>query len=556
VVHVKASLGEPTRNAAIEELHQFVSPPAAAEWYEGFSMIDSNSSNSSSIVADIFNRHRKAIILWPLGCVIAGVLFYIFCPRTYQSEARLFLRVGRESVGIDPAATTGQTMPLYTADRKDEVRSTQEIFRSRTVAAAVVDELGPEVILGRGADTGGSVAEFVTKPIGWVKGFVSSLDPISDRETAIITVERSLFVGGEQQATMIILRYTAKSPQLAQQVCREIVRVAQQEYMRVHRSAESTPFFTEQQNRLREQLDTSLEALRKAKNEMGLSNVDQRRETLETQYRAVELDRLSTNQQLATATASIADLKKQLVDVPERQVTAKKSMPNQGADLLRDRLYQLQVRSMELQSRYNESHPLVVAVNDQLTEAEKVVAEQSDQREETTDEINPIYRELSLAMKREQSVAAGLEARLIALDKQREAVLVELRELNGHDVLIDQLSRDADVARDRFLQYSRTMEEARIDLELQNENINNLSRAQEPTLAERPVNPSKKLTAAGTVCLAIGGVFAAVLFSESTSGPSDTINQSQVVNKRSRIRRRIKPKNGQALAVDIPPLPK
>jgi uncharacterized protein involved in exopolysaccharide biosynthesis len=506
----------------------------------------------------MFKRHRKAIILWPLGCLIAGALFFIFCPRTYQSEARLFLRVGRESVGIDPAATTGQTMPLYTADRKDEVRSTQEIFRSRTVAAAVVDELGPDVILGRGGDSGSSVAEFVTKPIGWVKSLVSSLDPISDREKAIITVERNLYVGGEQQATMIVLRYSAKTPQLAQQVCNEIVRVAQQEYMRVHRSAESTPFFTEQQNRLREQLDKSLEALRMAKNEMGLSNLEQRRETLESEYRAVELDRLSTNQQLATAKASIADLKKQLVDVPERLVTAKKRMPNQGADLLRDRLYQLQVRSMELQSRYNDSHPLVVAVNDQLAEAEKVVAEQSDQREETTDEINPIYRELSLAMKKEQSVAAGLEARLVALDKQSESVLAELRELNGHDVLIDQLSRDADVARDKFVQYSRTMEEARIDVELQNENINNLSRAQEATLAERPVNPSRALTAAGTICLAIGGAFAMVLLSEAKFGSADpNSNGFSAANQNRRAkRRRTRSKNGHAVAGDLPALPK
>jgi uncharacterized protein involved in exopolysaccharide biosynthesis len=509
-------------------------------------------------MADMFKRHRKAIVLWPLACVIAGALFYIFCPRTYQSEARLFLRVGRESVGIDPAATTGQTMPLYTADRKDEVRSTQEIFRSRSVAAAVVDQLGPDVILGSGGESDGSVADYITKPIGWVKSLVSNLDPISDREKAIITVERSLYVGGEQQATMIVLRYSAKTPQLAQRVCSEIVRVAQQEYMRVHRSAESTPFFTEQQNRLREQLDTSLEALRKAKNEMGLTNIEQRRETLETQYRAVELDRLSTNQQLATAQASIEDLRKQLIDVPERLVTAKKSMPNQGADLLRDRLYQLQVRSMELHSRYNESHPLVIAINDQLAEAEQIVADQSDRREETTDEINPIYQELSLAMKREQSLVAGLKSRLVALDKQRESVLTDLRELNGHDILIDQLSRDADVARDKFLQYSRTTEEARIGLELQNENINNLSRAQEATLAERPINPSKKLTAAGIVCLAIGGVLAMVLLSETQPGVSDPNNNGFPAASESRRpkRRRAKSKNGHALAGEVPPLPK
>ena len=337
-------------------------------------------------------RHKTIIVLWPLACLVLAALFYVFCPRKYESEARLFVRIGRESVGIDPAATTGQTMPLYTADRKDEVRSTQEVFKSRAVAAAVVDSLGPDVVLGHGSEAEGSLVTFVTKPIGWVTDWIAGLDPISERESAIITVERSLNVGGEQQATTIVLKYVANSPQLAQDVCRTIVAVGQQEYMRVHRSAQSKPFFTEQQNRLRDQLDESLEALRRAKNEMGFSSIEQRRTTLEAQYSAVELDRLSTDQQLATSQAHIEDLQKQIADIPEREVAAKKSLPNQGADMLRDRLYDLQVKSMDLGARYNGSHPLLLAVNEQLSEAQKVLAEQSDHRVETSDEINPVHR--------------------------------------------------------------------------------------------------------------------------------------------------------------------
>ena len=159
---------------------------------------------------DVIKRHKKSVILCPLCCLVLGALFYIFSPHVPERSATV-LRVGRESVGIDPAATTGQTMPLYTSDRKDEVRSTQEIFRSRTVAAKVVDMLGPDVILSRGEQNPVTQSPAnITKPIGWLKARVAALDPISDREAAIITVERNLFVGGEQQATMIVLRYSAQ----------------------------------------------------------------------------------------------------------------------------------------------------------------------------------------------------------------------------------------------------------------------------------------------------------------------------------------------------------
>ena len=505
-------------------------------------------------------RHKAIIVFWPLACLVLAALFYAFCPRKYESEARLFVRIGRESVGIDPAATTGQTMPLYTADRKDEVRSAQEVFKSRAVAAAVVDSLGPDVVLGHGSDAEESLARFVTKPIDFVTGWIASLDPISERESAIITVERSLSVGGEQQATTIVLKYVANSPQLAQDVCRTIVAVGQQEYMRVHRSAQSKPFFTEQQNRLRDQLDESLEALRRAKNEMGFSSIEQRRTTLEAQYSAVELDRLSTDQQLATSQARIEDLQSQIADIPQRQVAAQKSMPNQGADMLRDRLYELQVKSMDLEARYNDSHPLLMAVNEQLSEAQKVLAEQSDHRVETSDEINPIYRELSLTMKQEMSVAAGLKARLGELAKQKAAVIAELRAVNQHDLTIDQLTRETELARDKYMQYARTMEEARIDAELQNENINNLSEAQAATLAEKPVNPSKVLTAAGTIALALGGTIGLVLLGESGNPTYRPLN-SAVAKRERHPRRRLKRRhdesktNGQA-AIEPVPSPK
>ncbi len=484
-------------------------------------------------------RHKLILVLWPVVCVALGAVFYTYWPRAYRSEARLFLRMGRESVGIDPTATAGQTMPLYTADRKDEVKSTQEIFKSRSVAATVVDLLGPDAVLGRGGEESDpSVIDYAMMPLGWLRGKISSLDPISDREAAIITIEKSLKVGGEQQATMIDVQYRAKSPELAQAVCQAVVDVAQQEYMRVHRNAESTPFFAEQQGRLRDQLDKALDALRNAKNEMGLSSVDQRRATLESQFSAVELDRLSTDQQLATAQAKIEDLTKQLAKIPERQLAAKKSMPNQGADMLRDRLYELQVKSMDLEARYNDNHPLVMAVNEQLSEAQKVLAEQAEERTETSDEVNPIHRELSMAMKQTQSEVAGLKARLVELEKQKSAVLADLRAVNEQDLKIDQLTREADLARDKYMQYARTMEEARMDTELQNDHISNLSTAQNATFAEKPVSPSPLLTAAGTLVLAVGGAFFLVQFSESMRNSRPDANTAPVESRVARRTRR------------------
>jgi uncharacterized protein involved in exopolysaccharide biosynthesis len=460
-------------------------------------------------IREMLSRHKKVLVGAPLVALALGTLVFLFAPRTYRSESRIFLRLGRESVGLDPTATTGQTLAVQQADRKDEVKSAIEILDSRGIIGQAVDKLGAEVVLGRDNKKGIGLGHIVTAPLHWVISLVKSVDPVSEREEAIVLVERHLYVNAERESTVIVVQYDADNPKLAQTVCDAVVASYRNEHMRIHRSEESSPFFVEQQERLRTQLDQALEHVRGMKNELGLSSIDQRRTSLEAQFNAVELDRLTTEQQLATAQARIVDLEHRLAETPERLTASKKSMPNQGADLLRQQLYALQVKSMELKSRYSE----------QLKEAKRVVAQQADERMETTDDINTIHRDLSLELKREQSLVAGLKARQVELSHQKDLVLVSLRAVNDQDLKIDQLTRQADLARDRFMQYSRNMEEARIGKALASEGISNVSIVQSAVLAEKPVSPSKPLVVVATLLLALAGTIALVLASERFGNP-------------------------------------
>lgn len=469
-------------------------------------------------VRDVILRHKRIILWAPVVALFMGALVFVFAPRTYRSEARIFLRVGRESVGLDPTVNAGQTMSLQQNDRKDEVKSALEIIKSRSIIGQAVDKLGADVVLGRDSSKGTSLGDIVKFPLRLVTGLIKSIDPISEREEAIVRLERHLYVSAERESTVVVVEYDADNPKLAQTVCDAIVDSYQHEHMRIHRSEESRPFFAEQQERLRAQLDESLERVRSVKNELGVSSVEQRRNSLEAQFNAVELDRLSTEQQLATAQARIVDLQHRLKEVPERLLDSKRSVPNQGADLLRQQLYALQVKAMDLQSRYSDEHPLVKAAKDQLNEAKRVLAQQADERTETTDNINTIYRDLSLELKREQSLVAGLKARQTQLAQQKDSVLAALRTINDQDLKIDRLSRQADLARDKFMQYSRNVEEARMDKALENERISNVSILQPAVLAEKPISPSKPLVMAATLMLAIAGTIVLVVGSERFGG--------------------------------------
>lgn len=466
--------------------------------------------NLSNLLEMLFRRKLLATCL-PLLIIGMGLAIAIFFPRSYRSEARLFLQIGRESVGIDPTAQTGQQMiSLQQQGRDTEVTSASDLMTSRGVISIVVDELGTEMVLsgapfGEGEKKANPFADAMDATLGRLMATLKSIDPISDREEAIIEIEKNLGVDSEIDSTLLNLTYTTKTPAGAKLVLEKLIDVYQEEHMRIHRNTGSRSFFQEQGELLRTQLDHSMESIRKAKNEMGLSSITARRSNLENQLQSVQLSIYGAQTERSSAEASLKDLTMQLNDMPERMISSKKLIPNEGADLLREQLYTLQVRKMDLKSRFSDSHPLVMAVSAQLDAAEEVVNGQSNTREETTDDVNPIHRQISLSVKQNESSIAGLKARLDKLANQEELIRNDLEKLNFDEVRLAELERDNQLLNKKYFQYSENLEQARIDEALEDNMISSVSIAQAPTFAEKPVSPSKLLVGLGAIMLAFAG---------------------------------------------------
>ena len=80
---------------------------------------------------EVVERHgKKGVIAF---VVMAAVAFVgtLLMPRSYTSEARMFVRFGRENQ-VDPTASGGQMVSLYES-RESEINSLIEILRSRAV---------------------------------------------------------------------------------------------------------------------------------------------------------------------------------------------------------------------------------------------------------------------------------------------------------------------------------------------------------------------------------------------------------------------------------------
>ena len=188
-------------------------------------MITQSKSEFASTTQEFYrllNRHKKMATYCFAATMVLAVALAFFWPRTYKSESKLFVHVGRETVSLDPTATTGQLIPV-SLSTETEVNSVLEMLRSRVLIEKLVDEIRPEAILHPGT-TAAAAGDQSPSMLSRIASVVN-LDPVSDREKAINCVAKRLDTGIEKKSDVITVSGTAESPELAQRIVAKFVEI-------------------------------------------------------------------------------------------------------------------------------------------------------------------------------------------------------------------------------------------------------------------------------------------------------------------------------------------
>jgi uncharacterized protein involved in exopolysaccharide biosynthesis len=462
-------------------------------------------------------RHKgKSLLVFLAVAGLAMAALIVITPK-YESEAKLFVRLGRESVTLDPTATTGQTISVNES-REVEINSIIEVLRSRSIAEKVVDRLTPAVVLGKNGEPDERAQMFSLPAMPTLPALPGAIEP-SDRDRAIEEVEESFDAYAPKQTTVISLRYEADSPELAQQVVQAALEIYQHEHGRVHRTAGSYEFFVEQEGLLREGLQQATSELRDAKSSIGLASIEGRRQTLQTLLGEIETNTAASESDLTAAQAKAARLTDAVSLLPERLTTEETTgFPNVAADNMRQQLYQLEIAERELRSKYTADHPQVIAVRQQLTDARAILEEQIPDRAQTTSSVNPTRQQLELQLLTENAQVAALAARIESLRMQRGQLIEELKQLNHHEVRINDLEREASLLEASYRGYSEKLEQARIDDALEAGRISNVNVVQPASYVVEPVKPQKLLIVALGLAAAMAGAVVAALSAEFLDG--------------------------------------
>lgn len=481
----------------------------------------------SLAVGALFRRKFTAAFIFV--CSIALVLTGIaLSPRTYRSEAKLFVRLGRETVTLDPTATTGQTVAVQSS-REIEVRSVRDMLASRILLEQVVDSVGSDFVLDPPVELGSSGdaeplpaaparPKFIDDTIDQLRFWAAKVrlsDPVPARDKAVRELEEALTVDGGTKSSVITVELESESPTAAQKLLSTYIDAYRQLHVRVNRTPENFQFFAEQTENLHGQLQEAREQLQQAKDAQGIVEIGIRKQNLQEQVSGIDLRIRDARAQLAAAEAQLLASKQRLADIPERLLSDEvKGLGDAATDTMRPQLYQLEIEAERVKKLYAAGHPERERVLAQLESARKIYDGQSKERPTQTSTVNQAYVEISLKVIEEESKRAAVVAELEALQTQRGELQETLRSLNAAEIQIARLQERADLLQSSHRQYAENLELSRIDEELKREEISNVSVVQPPSLILQPVKPNKKLIFAAGCCWAMLNALAVCMFFE------------------------------------------
>jgi uncharacterized protein involved in exopolysaccharide biosynthesis len=446
----------------------------------------------------VYRHWRKAasavIIVFAATALITWLM-----PRAYRSQAKLFVRLGRENATLDPTVTMGQAPVVsFQQTRENEMNTAVEILKSRVLIEKVVDAVGPAAILNESAPATADEKQ---------------------RYRAIVKLTKLLDVDPVKKSNVLAVTYDGPSPELSQSVVAKLVDYYLERHIHLSRTPEARQFLTEQTARQRAELTKSEEQLRDMKTATSLVAPDAQRQLLMTRINRLQDELLQTNGSLAASEAEGAALRDKLGGLTPTQVT---SRVRGAGDIARGQLYTLQLRELELRQKYPDGHPEIDKVRQQVAEAQQLLAKQGHDGEQVTEGPNRLYEETQLSLLRLTPQVTAFKARADALKSQLAGQQADLKAFNDNCLRIERLARDISIEEANYRRYAENLEQAKIDRALEAERISNISIVQPATLDIEPVRPRVMINFAFGLLLAVAAGIGTALVAErlqSRQGP-------------------------------------
>ena len=443
----------------------------------------------------ILFRNKWSVLLIFLLSVLGAFLVTDFTPPVYQSETVL------RTVDGQPSSTLLSQLPIAGLLKGTSLGAHAAQLQSRDlVVAPAVRQLREEGLLE-------PLPVHRAKSLVWFANLLNiELDPnateqgeltITEWEDFFIKtlIDEQLKVEEVLDRNTITVSVKQRTPERAQNLVNRIATVFQA-VVEVETVEQmdwwQKPFPQTMLNQTRESLtdaEEELFAFQKQHPELTLNaeGGTQAQIILALQVKENELINLLAGAELRLTTYQ-TELEKLSEDVISETIAQ-----NPSHAKLRDSLNQYEIDRAALLGKYDETHPEVTSVDEQIRETKLRLDKEEKKITSTTSSYNPLYQVLSEKVNEAQAAFISLKQQKEEVTTQIAAHFAELREWSPDQLKFYRLKRDVEIYNAQVLALETRLRESEIFSQARTESIKVLDEARAP---EEPLRPRLKLNLA------------------------------------------------------------
>jgi uncharacterized protein involved in exopolysaccharide biosynthesis len=482
---------------------------------EPFSFASESNAGFNFTLRDIvavFFRQKRTILMSFAG-VAAGVLLVALTIQTkYVATTKLLVKRER----MDPVVTPEQTAPVMFSNTitEEEINSEVDLIQS--------DEVLRKVVLANG---------LTTKP------FLAFLRPAQSPQERTDKAVRALFdelqVEPMKKTNLIEIRYASTKPELAAAVLKSVNQFYMEKHLSVHHPAGQMEFFEQETADYGKHLEEAEQQLKNFSAEQGGVAPQVQRDLTLQKLNEFNASLQQTRTEIASTETKIQNLKSQSGTTPTRLTTQSRRSDNpQVMEQLKSSLNTLELKRIELLTKYQPTYRLVQEVDKQIadTKASIVNEESSPIKEEITDQ-NPTYAWISSELAKAEADLSALRAQEAATQAAVAMFNSKAHELEQQGLVQQDLLRTEKTNEESYLLYRRKREEARIADALDRNRILNIAVVQEPQPPTLPANSRFLFGLVGVLMAAVLSFvvgFAMDFMDKSFRTPSEVANELNI----------------------------
>lgn len=466
----------------------------------------------------IFRREVQITVVATFAIIVLGAFLL---PNRYESTALLLVKPGRDTSTVPIELADRQSIAVPSALR-DPLLDEERMLTGRPIIRSVAQEYIAKVT--EAQQNGGFIATIKNAPGAILRAVVGAartvfealglMEARTPEERLAEDLEKNFKATHEPGSSVMELTFTWDDPQVAQAILKSWVDQYGLERARILGRVNLYAFYEQEVKDTQANILAHKSEIQALLNQIGTISINQRLADVAQGLNDLRTERNNTARAIASTKAGIDKIQEQIKQQTRLISTGKELALNPSRQDLQNRINSKEVERQELLRSFKESAPPVQALDNEIKNLKALWANETHTVQRTENIApNPLFTRLQNILNDQQASYTRLLIQQQQLDAQLAQWEKDRQQALDLEPRFSRLQNELNAEEKNFILYTDSLEKARIDRELDNKQISNISVVEQATLNPSRVFPKSLMMLLLAVPLSLGvGLLALYLF--------------------------------------------